>query len=118
MVETSIVLPVTVLITLTVILIIVFFCEISTEQYRMHMALTSKSGEASGHTEVTCKTPEFSGSVSDDGKIVSAFSDVAVMNLFSVLHNDSFRTEGKRYITDGVKNVRRKTWIDKITESD
>lgn len=118
MVEAAIVLPATIMTLLTVVLIVIFFCNLSVEQSRMHIAINEAAGRESEHTVTNWDTPCFSGSTTKEKNLIKARSSQGLPDIFSILKRDRTTVEGNKYIVDGVENVRKKTWIKKLSDRD
>lgn len=111
--EAAIVLPVTIMVTVTVLLIIVFFSNLSMEQSRMHMAIREIAGTGEGHTVTVSSQPAFSGRISTDDEYVRGESRLTLPDLFSMLNSDSSSVEARGRKWNGVKNAGNSTWLSK-----
>lgn len=107
--EAALVLPVIVLVTITVILIVLFFYEESVMQSRLHMALRAEAGAVAERTVCGANCRETGGdsqaSITVSGglnKKVSGVQHLRMKNAGILTRRDTFQISGDAYVTDGV----------------
>ncbi|MDO4544892.1 MAG: hypothetical protein Q4C25_01930 [Bacillota bacterium] len=107
--EASLVLPIIILVTITVVLIIMFFYSQMTEQSRMHRALRQEAGLLTEKTTYF-QTVDFEGSLSSSksltGGKVTGEKELSMVHRGILSALGRCQLKGSCYATDGPKYVR------------